>query len=493
MDFGALPPEINSARMYAGPGSGSMLAAATAWNGLAAELRSTASSYGSVITELTDESWVGPSSTAMEAAAAPYLTWLSATAGQAELAATQAQAAAAAYHEAFAMTVPLQVIAANRTQLSSLTATNILGQNTPAIAATEAQYSEMWAQDAAAMYGYAANSAATTAKVTPFTAAPQTTNSAGLAAQSAQAASTSTGTGVQSTLSQLMSTIQTGLQSLVSPSSSSSSTSGLSGILSGLLGSGSSTGSTTTTTTTGLGGILTSSSSGFSVGSILNGLITEYAAIPAWAAISGGSTVFGTVMGPLMGSSMNLGFTPAVAAANQAANAAAAAAAGAGGAGAAAAPAALGSGFAGGFGGLAGLGQAASVGTLSVPQSWGWAATPQAAMLGGMPLASPLPGVNLGATGGLPLAAGLPMMGGLPRAAGVAAAAGVGGAVASKYAPRLTAVARSPAAGYSPDPASPLAAAYPVPAGFSTNGHAPPGYTPAIVYLPTNGHAPHDT
>ena len=113
-------------------------------------------------------------------------------------------------------------------------------------------------------------------------------------------------------------------------------------------------------------------------------------------------------------------------------------------------------------------------------------------MLGGMPLASALPGVNLGATGGLPLAAGLPMMGGLPRAAGVAAAAGVGGALASKYSPRLTAVARSPAAGYPQAPAyaSP-AAAYPVPAGFPTNGHAPPGYMPAIVYLPTNGHAPH--
>ena len=55
------------------------------------------------------------------------------------------------------MTVPPPVIAANRTQLMSLTATNFFGQNTPAIAATEAQYSEMWAQDAAAMYGYAAN------------------------------------------------------------------------------------------------------------------------------------------------------------------------------------------------------------------------------------------------------------------------------------------------------------------------------------------------
>ena len=183
MDFGALPPEINSARMYAGPGPESMLAAAAAWNGLAGELHSAAASYGSVISELTSGSWLGPSSTAMAAAAEPYVTWMSATAGQAELAATQAQAAAGAYETAFAMTVPLPVIAANRTQLASLTATNIFGQNTPAIATTEAQYGEMWAQDAAAMYGYAANSAATTAKVTPFTAAPQTTNAAGLAAQ----------------------------------------------------------------------------------------------------------------------------------------------------------------------------------------------------------------------------------------------------------------------------------------------------------------------
>ena len=42
MDFGAFPPEINSARMYAGPGAGSMLAAAAAWDGLAADLHSTA-------------------------------------------------------------------------------------------------------------------------------------------------------------------------------------------------------------------------------------------------------------------------------------------------------------------------------------------------------------------------------------------------------------------------------------------------------------------
>ena len=111
--------------------------------------------------------------------------------------------------------------------------------------------------------------------------------------------------------------------------------------------------------------------------------------------------------------------------------------------------------------------------------------------MGGVPLASALPGANLGAAGGLPMAAGLPMMGGMGRAAGIAAAAGVGGAVASKYSPRLSVLSRSPGAGYSKDPeyASP-AAAYPAPAGFPSNGHAPPGYMPAIVYVPTNGRGP---
>ena len=45
VDFGALPPEITSARMYAGPGSSSLQAAASAWNGIAAELSSAASPF----------------------------------------------------------------------------------------------------------------------------------------------------------------------------------------------------------------------------------------------------------------------------------------------------------------------------------------------------------------------------------------------------------------------------------------------------------------
>ncbi|MBO0865981.1 MAG: PPE domain-containing protein, partial [Mycobacterium sp.] len=83
-----------------------------------------------------------------------------------------------------------------------LVATNFFGQNTPAIAATEAQYAEMWAQDAAAMYGYAGSSASASA-LTPFSPPRQNTDLAGAAGQAAavgQATGTSAGN-VQSTVS----------------------------------------------------------------------------------------------------------------------------------------------------------------------------------------------------------------------------------------------------------------------------------------------------
>jgi PPE-repeat protein len=199
MFFAAFPPEINSGRMYAGAGSGPLMAAATAWDGLATELQSAAESYSSVISSLTSGPWLGPTSLSMTAAVTPYVTWMQTTAAQAAETANQAIAAASAYETAFAAHVPPAEIAANRTQLASLVSTNVFGQNNAAIAATEAQYGEMWAQDAIAMDTYAASSAAAT-KLTPFTAAPQTTNAGGLASQAAavaQATSTSAGTGAQ--------------------------------------------------------------------------------------------------------------------------------------------------------------------------------------------------------------------------------------------------------------------------------------------------------
>lgn len=184
MDFGIYPPEINSGRMYTGPGPGPMLAAAQAWESVADELNVAISGYQSAVSELTEGTWSGPSSAAMSAAAGSYVEWLSATATQAEETAAQAWMAAAAYEVAFASTVPPPEIAANRGLLAVLVATNFLGQNTTAIAATEALYTEMWAQDALAMYTYAGSSAAAVV-LTPFTSPHQNTDPGGTASQAA--------------------------------------------------------------------------------------------------------------------------------------------------------------------------------------------------------------------------------------------------------------------------------------------------------------------
>ncbi|MHA7653145.1 PPE family protein [Mycobacterium sp. ML4] len=198
-DFGALPPEINSGRMYSGPGPGPMLAAASAWDGIASELSSAATGYATIVTELTSSPWLGPASRSMLSAALPYVTWLAATAGQAESAGSQARAAVAGYETAFVLTVPPPVIAANRVLLMTLIATNFFGQNTPAIAATEADYLEMWAQDAAAMYGYAASSAAAT-ELARFSPPPATTNPAAAAASAESSAQ-----GTAATIPQMLS------------------------------------------------------------------------------------------------------------------------------------------------------------------------------------------------------------------------------------------------------------------------------------------------
>ncbi len=408
LDFAMLPPEVNSARMYSGAGSGPMLAAASAWHGLAAELRLTATGYSSVLSELTGQAWHGPSSAMMTVAVTPYVAWLSTTATQAEETAAQAEAAVAAYEAAFAATVPPPVIAANRAQLMVLIATNFFGQNTPAIAATEAQYMEMWAQDAAAMYGYAGSSAAAS-QLTSFTQPEQVANATGPTAQAAavtEAAATQAGTG-QSTLSQLLSTLPGALQSLASPASSGSA---LSGILDGLnifaSGSGSST--------TGLSGMLNviSGANGSAFGDFLNSQVLNSVFASGFympARYLGNTSDFMGLAGK-----------------------------GADAAGAVPGPAAnalespLGS--VGALGDSAGLGRAGLVGPLSVPPSWATPAplhSPLSTTLGAAPLEAPSPAVAA-STPPVPLAN--------------MAARGEGRAV-PQYGFRPSFVARPPAAG----------------------------------------------
>lgn len=221
MDFGAVPPEVNSARMYAGAGAAPMMAAASAWNALAAELSTTATGYESVMAELTGEQWTGPAAASAASAVQPYLGWLNTTAAHAEHAATQAAASAAAFETAFAMIVPPPEIAANRAQLAALVATNVLGLNTAAIMATEAHYGEMWAQDAAAMYGYAASSARA-GVLNPLTSPTPIANPAGLAGQAAAVTQAAASTPMQAGLTQLISAAPHAVAALAAPAQAGS-------------------------------------------------------------------------------------------------------------------------------------------------------------------------------------------------------------------------------------------------------------------------------
>ncbi|WP_292989941.1 PPE family protein [Mycobacterium sp.] len=214
LDFGALPPEVNSGRLYAGPGSGPIMAASSAWQAVASQLDGVAQGYGAVVSGLLGEAWAGGASAAMAAAATPYVEWIAAAAAQAEETAMQARAAAAAYESAFAATVPPALVAANRAHYTALVMANIFGQYTAQIAADEAAYAEMWAQDAQAMYAYAGSSSAATS-LTPFTRPPETTTATGQSAQSAavaQAAGNSGATQAQSSLSRLMAAVPQQLQ-----------------------------------------------------------------------------------------------------------------------------------------------------------------------------------------------------------------------------------------------------------------------------------------
>src|ERR1700751_1104529 len=192
MSFSLFPPEINSALMFSGAGSGPLLEASAAWNSLATDLESTATQYQTLVTNLVTGSWLGPSSAQMASATAPYIAWLQGTAATAAPTGAQAQAAAAAYQSAYASMVPLPAIEANRTELATLVANNFLGQNTGAIATNEAEYLDMWIQDALAMDTYQVNSQAASA-LPAHSAAPQVASGAVPAAATAAAPPASSG------------------------------------------------------------------------------------------------------------------------------------------------------------------------------------------------------------------------------------------------------------------------------------------------------------
>jgi PPE-repeat protein len=413
VDFGALAPEINSARIYSGPGASSFQVAASAWNGLAAELQSAAQGYETTITQLTSDAWNGPASAAAASAAQPYIGWLQGTAAQAEQAATQAQAAAAAYEQAFASSVAPPLIAANRAETAAAIQANVFGQYTSLIAQLEAQYSEFWAQDASAMYTYAGHAAAAT-QVTPFTAAPTTTNAAGTGTQAA-AVSAATGnsaaTSSQTILQQLISLLPSNIQSLLTPS-----------------GFQSAFGTPSTAEQTLFGYLFGTSA----LPTSLAALVTDYSPFASLFYNTEGLPYFSVGMG-------NFGVQIAKSAGMLGGAAPAAAAPAIQGLGG------LGAGLGGAAGGAAAhsvsavSGGASSIGKLAVPASWA-GATPQAATPHGVQLVSQVQAAPEGAAAG----GGSNVMGGMPMGAG---RAGNGFGLGPRYGFKPTVMTRPPSAG----------------------------------------------
>ncbi|KCA15814.1 PPE family protein PPE19 [Mycobacterium tuberculosis TKK-01-0064] len=396
VDFGALPPEINSARMYAGPGSASLVAAAKMWDSVASDLFSAASAFQSVVWGLTTGSWIGSSAGLMVAAASPYVAWMSVTAGQAELTAAQVRVAAAAYETAYGLTVPPPVIAENRAELMILIATNLLGQNTPAIAVNEAEYGEMWAQDAAAMFGYAAATATATEALLPFEEAPEMTSAGGLLEQAAAVEEASD----TAAANQLMNNVPQALQQLAQPTQGTTPSSKLGGLWKTV----SPHRSPISNIVSMLNNHVSMTNSGVSMASTLHSMLKGFAPAAAAQAVQTAAqngvramSSLGSQLGSSLGSS------------------------------------GLGAGVA------ANLGRAASVGSLSVPPAW--AAANQAVT----PAARALPLTSL--TSAAQTAPGH-MLGGLPLGQLTNSGGGFGGVSnALRMPPRAYVMPRVPAAG----------------------------------------------
>ncbi|VBA58944.1 PPE family protein [Mycobacterium attenuatum] len=164
----AVPPEVHSALLSAGPGPASLIAAAQAWSSLSAEYGAVADELAPVVTALRAEAWRGTAAECCGDAYVPYLAWVMQESADCAQVAAVHEVTAAGYQAALAAMPTLGELAANHATHAVLLATNFFGVNAIPIAFNEADYARMWIQAATTMNVYETTSSPAVAS-TPHT------------------------------------------------------------------------------------------------------------------------------------------------------------------------------------------------------------------------------------------------------------------------------------------------------------------------------------
>lgn len=216
--YWGLTPETNAIRLTTGPGAAAMTSVVAGYQAAGVtHIQQGAQMMATAATTATG-SWWGKGGTSMMAAAVPKSEWQIEAGAHAEKASGLIGAAAGAHSAAVAATIPYPVVVANRIREATLQATNIIGQNTPAIAEADVEYGEYWAQNATAMTGYSSAAASIVSGLSVPLRPPLAAggNPAALAAGAASMGAQGVQTGVQASMQGLSAPLQAAGQAVSS-------------------------------------------------------------------------------------------------------------------------------------------------------------------------------------------------------------------------------------------------------------------------------------
>lgn len=157
-EWGADPPEINSAGFWFGPGASSFVASAENLMAVAAGLIANLGGQEAINAALA-MSWPDPTGELAVLSKVPLMLWQAAAAGQIQAQAAIINEVALAFESLKAATPTPMEIGENQIEHGVLQANNFLGMLTPAIGVNRANYGRMWVTSASNKYAYAAASA----------------------------------------------------------------------------------------------------------------------------------------------------------------------------------------------------------------------------------------------------------------------------------------------------------------------------------------------